>query len=147
MIDPYQVYGVERTQEEHDQCFEEARLRTDCFNGRRQQIRKTSRDAKNLFPLYFADFVFIDGDHSYAAVHDDLRCYFKRVKKGGLIVCHDVKQSKVYFALKNFCADRKITFKYGRAKSGWFRVNDGADVEGEYGKFVGDIKTVHPKVD
>jgi hypothetical protein len=35
------------------------------------------------------DFVFIDGDHSYSAVMDDLNCWWPRLRMGGLFCGHD----------------------------------------------------------
>ena len=36
------------------------------------------------------DFLFIDGDHTYAGVKNDFEGYSKLVKKGGLIAFHDI---------------------------------------------------------
>jgi len=36
------------------------------------------------------DFLFIDGDHSYAGVKQDFEFYSQRVKQGGLIGFHDI---------------------------------------------------------
>ena len=112
-----------------------ATLRTDCFASRRQQIRQRSDAVKNLFPKSFADFVFIDGCHSFRGVTSDLLNYTHRVRKGVLVICHDIKQSPVFRAVKLFCGERGIDFNYGRAKSAWFFVKDGYDVEEQYGKF------------
>lgn len=35
------------------------------------------------------DMVFIDGDHSYAGVMQDLVTWVPKVKAGGLVLCHD----------------------------------------------------------
>lgn len=36
-----------------------------------------------------ANLVFVDGIHSYEGVKDDLASYDRKVKPGGLLVCHD----------------------------------------------------------
>jgi len=36
-----------------------------------------------------ADAIFIDGDHSYQGVKQDLSLYFPLVKSGGLLIVHD----------------------------------------------------------
>lgn len=56
-------------------------------------MRMTSKEATDLFPLrdfseYF-DFVFIDGDHSYKAVINDIFHWRPLVKKGKYIGGHD----------------------------------------------------------
>lgn len=40
------------------------------------------------------DILFIDGDHSYKGVIDDYNLYHPRVRKGGLIVFHDIFPKK-----------------------------------------------------
>lgn len=50
--------------------------------------RGLSSDLWRTFPEAYFDFVYIDGDHSYEAVRDDLFASYSRVKKGGLI-CGD----------------------------------------------------------
>jgi len=47
-----------------------------------------SNEIKFNTELY--DFLFIDGDHSYGGVKKDFEMYSPLVKKGGLIVFHDI---------------------------------------------------------
>lgn len=35
------------------------------------------------------DFVYIDANHSYKGVKSDIKCYYPKVKKGGLVAGHD----------------------------------------------------------
>ena len=42
------------------------------------------------------DFLFIDGDHSYAGVLNDFAMYSGMVKEGGLIAFHDILNSKFH---------------------------------------------------
>ena len=44
-------------------------------------------DAFNELPEL--DFIYIDGDHRYEAVKNDIKLAFKKVKKGGIIAGHD----------------------------------------------------------
>jgi hypothetical protein len=41
------------------------------------------------FPDGFFDWVYIDGNHSYEAVRQDLELYWGKLKPGGYIVCDD----------------------------------------------------------
>ena len=41
------------------------------------------------FPYQFFDFVYVDGNHAYSAVLNDLRLYYPRTKDGGFIAGHD----------------------------------------------------------
>lgn len=129
MVDPYKLYDVERTEEQHSFARRQARMRTECFSGRRLQVIATSLEAKQLFPQSFADFVFIDGDHSYAGVKSDLENYTTRVRRGGIVVCHDAKQGQVFRAIRDHCQKLQVPFFHGVAKSAWFFVHDGIDLE------------------
>jgi len=52
-------------------------------------IRSTSKEASEQFQDNSVDVVFIDGDHSYAAVHEDITSWMPKVKPGGYIAGHD----------------------------------------------------------
>ena len=49
----------------------------------------TSTVVIDNFPKNFFDFVYIDGDHSYKGAKSDLRNYYPKVKRGGVIAGHD----------------------------------------------------------
>ena len=52
-------------------------------------IRKYSMDAVKNIPDGSLDFVFIDGNHSFRYVIDDIDEWTKKVRSGGLIAGHD----------------------------------------------------------
>jgi hypothetical protein len=52
-------------------------------------IRKRSMQAVTDFEDESLDFVYIDGDHNYRFVVEDIREWSKKVKKGGVISGHD----------------------------------------------------------
>lgn len=58
-------------------------------------IRDTSMEALQDFPDNFLDFVFIDGNHSYSYVLEDITEWTKKVKPGGIIAGHDYKVDPV----------------------------------------------------
>jgi len=51
--------------------------------------RLRSADAAPLFPDEHFDWIYIDGDHSYEAVIQDLRLWHPKIKKGGLLAGDD----------------------------------------------------------
>lgn len=58
------------------------------------------------------DFVYIDADHEYKSVYQDIKIWIKKVKKGGIVAGHDIFNcSGVLEAVKDFCCENKINFK------------------------------------
>lgn len=62
---------------------------TDCT-----LIRKTSMDAVHNFKDRSLDFVYIDGDHSFKHVAQDIYEWVWKVRKGGIISGHDYYPNK-----------------------------------------------------
>lgn len=54
-------------------------------------VRATSLDAATIFPDEYFDLVYIDADHGYHAVVQDIKVWLPKVKKGGIISGHDYK--------------------------------------------------------
>ena len=52
-------------------------------------IRATSMDAAKEFADESLDYVYIDGDHSFRYVAEDIVEWSKKVKKGGIVSGHD----------------------------------------------------------
>ncbi len=52
-------------------------------------IRKTSMDALADFEDESLDFVYIDGDHRFPFIAQDLFAWSRKVKKGGIVSGHD----------------------------------------------------------
>jgi len=59
------------------------------FGRRAVMIREMSEDAVRLFADGSLDFVYIDADHSYAGVLQDILRWAPKVKKGGTLAGHD----------------------------------------------------------
>jgi len=92
-IDPYlHMNGYEDPmnlpQEEFDQLYIFTLERLSSFGDQYQHIRKLSKDAVNDVPAE-VDFVYIDADHSYNGVWEDLCNWFPKVLVGGVIGGHD----------------------------------------------------------
>jgi predicted O-methyltransferase YrrM len=80
----------------------------------------------NWFETYSGeklDWIYIDGDHSYTGVINDLRNAIKVVKKGGLIIGDDYKwhseedKGGVKKAVKEFIAEQNLKVnQYGKVQ-------------------------------
>ena len=92
-IDPWTSYDayVEHHdaigQEILDDCYNVALERLKPYNC--QFVRKFSMDAVKDFEDESLDFVFIDGNHSFRYVIDDIDEWSKKVRKGGIVSGHD----------------------------------------------------------
>lgn len=58
-------------------------------DNRVRLIREFSVNAARFFPDEYFDFIYIDADHTYDAVKEDLRAWYPKVKKGGILSGHD----------------------------------------------------------
>lgn len=57
-------------------------------------LRVKSAEASRWFPKEYFDLIFIDADHSYKSVRQDIKCWLPRVRKGGIISGHDYKHKR-----------------------------------------------------
>ena len=76
-------------QVEHDRLFAETVARLRRFGPRAEIRRQTSVEAAARFADGALDFVFIDGQHHYEAVRDDLHAWHPKLRRGGLLCGHD----------------------------------------------------------
>jgi predicted O-methyltransferase YrrM len=52
-------------------------------------LRMMSNRAVKLFNDQSVDFCFLDGDHTYEAVSEDVRNWFPKIRPGGILAGHD----------------------------------------------------------
>lgn len=78
------------------------------FGLRCQLIRATSMDAAVLFEDASLDCIFIDGDHRFSAVLQDLELWWPKLKPGGLIAGDDYWMPSVATAVNQFFSTLKI---------------------------------------
>lgn len=121
------VHGVETEQQGYDKRYEETTKRLESYNS--DIIRKTSLSAVNNFSDNSLDFVYIDGNHDFVNVTNDIEAWSKKVKIGGIISGHDY----AYFPLRKFNHVKYVVQSYTRAHGiiPYFIV--GADATGEPG--------------
>jgi len=94
-IDPWRAFkGQGRTQQRQErQDFlyghTQRYLKEYIDKGKCKLIRKTSQEALDDFKDKSLDFVYIDGDHTFGHVAQDIYQWSKKVKTGGIIAGHD----------------------------------------------------------
>lgn len=90
-VDPWRIY------KDYDNPRGQARLDFQFEHSSRvlapypdcQIIRKTSMEAVEDFEDESLDFVYIDGNHEFRYIAEDLFEWTKKVKKGGIVSGHD----------------------------------------------------------
>lgn len=65
-------------------------------------LRERSENIATMFPDEYFDYVYIDGEHSYAAVTRDLTNYFPKVKVGGYLIGDDYGWTGIKPAVQDF---------------------------------------------
>lgn len=71
-------------------------------------IRLTSVDAAKLYHDKSLDFVFIDADHSYEAVKEDINVWLPKLKLGGILAGHDFNPATLHGGV-----ERAVTEAFG----------------------------------
>lgn len=95
-----------------DDEYNEARKRlcnrARLLKGRSVEISRTIQDES-------LDFVYIDADHHYKSVKEDLEAWYRKVRKGGIISGHDYCRYLEFFgvieAVDEFCKTHRRQFK------------------------------------
>ena len=129
LVDPWEAYSdyVEHhySSDVLNGCYEQAKERLANYNV--EFIRKYSMDAVKDFLDDSLDFVFIDGNHSFEYVTEDIAAWSKKVKPGGIIAGHDywnsINLKKYWATIENEDQRRKLCqVKY--VVDAWTKAND-----------------------
>jgi len=117
-VDPYYssefeieeiVHGTQKTIYENDKYNQMLlRIRKLKFNNV-HLVKKTSLEAAKDYDDEELDFVFIDGDHSYQNVKEDIHLWLPKIKVGGYLAGHD-------FSLEWFSVVRAVEDTIGLNK-------------------------------
>jgi hypothetical protein len=129
---PYEGYGEVYPQDYADQCRVEAAARLLPYNVVIMQMHST--EAAKMFGDGELDFVYIDGNHAYQYVLDDITAWSPKVRDGGLVCGHDYSRPKnrarwqfqgVIKAVNDYVAANSIAPWFilrGKGNSGWLWV-------------------------
>lgn len=93
MVDPLDTEHIgectmgegKKTQKELDEIADKLRNLDATF------LRMTSEKATKQFSNGYFDFIFIDGDHSYESVKQDIEMWLPKLKEDGVLAGDDYK--------------------------------------------------------
>ena len=111
LVDNYPIYedfGYYANPVRQKACFEEAKVRLEKFNC--EWVNKSSMEASKDFLDNSLDFVFIDANHHYEFVVNDIAEWSKKGKPGGIVSGHDYSKHmfEVKAAVDGWVKSRKI---------------------------------------
>lgn len=130
-IDPWKVYEKYsdfKNQGQLNTNYKIAQKRLSPYNCK--IIRKSTTGALPQFKMSSLDFVYIDGNHTYEYVWEDLAGWSEKVRPGGIISGHDYRARRkehvgVGEAVDKYTQERSVrlfTATKG-GESSWFFVN------------------------
>jgi len=138
MVDPWRELGDEYTGDSnhkfHKNAYGEAMQSIYGFEERAFMLRGLSKQMVDLFDEDSLDFVYIDGNHEYSFVKEDISLWYPKVKKGGIVSGHAYclfnGSGDGWYQDKNFHEDginKHIWSSEGEKYFGVFGVNPAVD--------------------
>lgn len=107
--------------------FEKTINNIDKFDERAVMIRTSSKNASKLFQNESLDFVYIDANHSYDSVKEDIELWLPKIKTGGILCGHDYINMG-WYEDPNFAQNGKDKYIWaGETYHGIFGVNPAVD--------------------
>ena len=95
-----------------DELYNKFLTNTSIFQNRLNHIRTSSADGSKHFKDKSLDFVFLDADHRYEAVMEDISNWLPKIKPNGVLAGHDYHQFQhegVYNAINERFSKNEIT--------------------------------------
>lgn len=114
----YKGYREHVSQSKLDSFYLNAQARVaeyDC-----ELIRKYSMDAVKDFEDESLDFVYIDGNHDFKNVANDIVEWQKKVRVGGIVSGHDYRRHKPHHTYRCHVVDVVNAYTYAHRISPWF---------------------------
>jgi hypothetical protein len=131
MIDVWRPLGEEyldaSNHAEHTTAYSDTMNNISGYEDRGVMIRATSGIAADIFDRESLDFVYIDANHAYDFVVEDIKLWYPKVKSGGYLCGHDYINLDWYND-PNFAENKKDKHIWnGNFYHGVFGVNPAVD--------------------
>ena len=133
MVDVWRPLGEEYkdycNMKNHIDAYATTMQEIEGLEDRGIMIRATSKIASEIFPDGSLDFVYIDSNHAYDFVKEDIGFWYSKVKGGGILSGHDYIKMD-WYGDPNFLPngkDKEIYTEDGNRYHGVFGVNTAVD--------------------
>lgn len=121
MVDVWKALGGEYIDSSnhsyHSDAYKVAMDNIQGYEDRAIMVRASSKVASEMFEDESLDFIFIDANHAYDFVVEDINLWFPKLKKGGMFSGHDYILMDWYND-PNFLANKKDKHIYTFAADG-----------------------------
>jgi len=114
LVDPYRRFSTEEfpdytdySQSKWDELHAKVKNTFEA-DSRVSILRNVSENAVREFKNNSLDMVYLDGNHTYPFIYKDLRLWYAKVKKGGILAGHDYPLPSVKKAVQEFCKEKGI---------------------------------------
>ena len=110
LIDPYKANSIfsEKVMKESRECSHTA---LSCYEEMIEWKEMLSEDAAPSIPDNSVDVIFIDGDHSYEGVMQDLELFMPKIREGGLVIGDDHNEKDVEEAIKQYALRENFAYE------------------------------------
>ena len=115
----FQNEGTQYSPEQREGFIANVKEKLIPYGDRAILIIEDSAIAALRFPDLHFDYIYIDGEHDYASVKRDIRCWYPKLKVGGMIGGHDVGAHGVRHALTDYFGNNWIA-----EKEDWYKVKN-----------------------
>lgn len=121
-------YHAKLSNDEQESYYQYTKNIVNFAGSRANILRSASLEAADKFSDGSLDFVFIDADHTYEGVKEDIAAWYPKLKSGGVLSGHDYENKEypcwgVEKAVKEFCESQALDVRLGHNFT-WF-VNKG----------------------
>lgn len=118
---PYKGYREHVSKDKMDEFYDEVMKRMEPYNYNFHRL--FSHQAVDFFENELFDFVYIDANHEFQSVTNDIAGWGKKVRKGGIIAGHDFTRNKKK-DYKCHVKDVVHAWTYAHGIKPWFITSD-----------------------
>ena len=125
LIDPYKSYS-EYKNSENDKTnvlLDKAKQNAHKINNKGNEvwIEKMSSEVnkEDIISFFPIQFIYIDGNHEYEFVKEDLIKFYNILQVGGILAGHDIEYHGVSKAVIEFVKENNLEIQFGDRRDWW----------------------------